>query len=335
MPNISIEDYVATDPSYYNWYFFDYPINCLKQKTNGWIIRTVPGSIQIENEIDLLNTKNFDKVFYYYEDDYTWEFIAKHKNGYYLSLESGCNEDESEQGVLYYEKDPYLMYKFCISDKLKRKLNYENDIEYADNIGTEQDNLTIEDFHWNPPQQYNWAEFEYPIASFLGEDGSWTLSATFGKNYPVPNKEMLLDNQQFEKVYHFKEGHNDDDAWEFIVKHKNGFYIMFDASCDYTGFDCRGGGMIIYDDDPKSFYNFGLTEEFRNCLKHIHTSQGLVGNYKQPEPGKLEVVAEKPIEVIECPECENSPYNTNDYDSDEEDCEEATLEHHHGKCIIV
>lgn len=55
-------------------------------------------------------------------------------------------------------------------------------------------------------------------------------------------------------------------GWIFVVKHRNGNYIYFHAWCDSTGFDCEGGGEIIYDTDANRFWNFALTESIRKDI---------------------------------------------------------------------
>lgn len=37
-------------------------------------------------------------------------------------------------------------------------------------------------------------------------------------------------------------GHNDEDSWFWILKLKDGRYILTKASCDYTGWDCSSEG---------------------------------------------------------------------------------------------
>jgi len=55
-----------------------------------------------------------------------------------------------------------------------------------------------------------------------------------------------LKTKQVVQVYYVVPGENDGANWTFLIKHKNGNFVFFDAGCDYTGFDCQGGGGITY-----------------------------------------------------------------------------------------
>lgn len=37
-------------------------------------------------------------------------------------------------------------------------------------------------------------------------------------------------------------GHNDDDHWFWVIELKDGRFVLTDAWCDYTGWDCQSGG---------------------------------------------------------------------------------------------
>lgn len=122
----------------------------------------------------------------------------------------------------------------------------------------------------------NWSEFDYPIESFVGVErcdgtigfaGEWTYGPVLGETPTTIPKKDMMDYKQFAKVYYARPGANDEENWTFLVKHKNGYYIFFDAGCDYTGFDCQGGGTITYSRDAKQMWSFGLTQDMRNTLK--------------------------------------------------------------------
>lgn len=117
--------------------------------------------------------------------------------------------------------------------------------------------------------EYNWDKFEYPIDSFLRGDGTWKCSVVLGdpKETIVVNPINLVNVTKFTKVYYFQEGENDEAAWIFFAKHSNGFYVFFEASCDYSGFDCQGGGSIVYSKDPRRMYWQGLTDCVRGRVK--------------------------------------------------------------------
>lgn len=115
-------------------------------------------------------------------------------------------------------------------------------------------------------QSFDWSLFDYPIDSFKCEDGHWDCHPVLNEE-PYPNDiNELLDCTKYSVVYHFRPGANDEESWEFVVRHQNGYYIWFDASCDYTGFDCQGCGTIVYSNDPNSFWNLGLDNYMREIL---------------------------------------------------------------------
>ena len=42
--------------------------------------------------------------------------------------------------------------------------------------------------------------------------------------------------------------------------------MFFNAGCDYTGFDCQGGGTITYGRDGQTMWSFGLTDSIREAI---------------------------------------------------------------------
>ena len=50
----------------------------------------------------------------------------------------------------------------------------------------------------------------------------------------------------------------------------NKYYIYFDASCDYTGFHCRGGGTFAYNKDWKQLWNMNMTQSYRNIIMVVN-----------------------------------------------------------------
>lgn len=123
-----------------------------------------------------------------------------------------------------------------------------------------------------------WSKFDYPIGAFTGyytwndgeythQDGHWNCGPVIGEEKSNVSDKDMMDYKQFEKVYYAKPGMNDEENWTFLVKHKNGYYIFFDAGCDFTGFDCQGGGNITYSLDGQKMWTLGLTNDMRNILK--------------------------------------------------------------------
>jgi len=81
----------------------------------------------------------------------------------------------------------------------------------------------------------------------------------YDENYkPSIDPKQLLNMANWNKVYYYQEGENDSDEWVIVCKTKDDIYIYFRASCDYTGFDCQGGGMVSFSKNKNNFWNLGL-----------------------------------------------------------------------------
>lgn len=111
----------------------------------------------------------------------------------------------------------------------------------------------------------NWKWFEYPMRSCESGDGYWVIRI----GDPNLDVDVLLnrDTLKESKVYFSQVGRNDGEDWIFIIKRPDGIYVYFRASCDYTGFDCRGGGIISYARDWKTFWNMCLDTLGRSRLQ--------------------------------------------------------------------
>lgn len=116
--------------------------------------------------------------------------------------------------------------------------------------------------------------FEYPIQSFLEGLGHWRVEKVLNPNEPLtrcvdsndPEPTELLNYDLFEKVIFAQEGENDGDSWIIVALHQNGYYILFDASCDYTGFDCQGGGLLLYTKSANDMFEYGFDQWTRDLI---------------------------------------------------------------------
>lgn len=114
--------------------------------------------------------------------------------------------------------------------------------------------------------------FEYPIQSCLEGVGNWRVeevlepTKTLTRCAIIPELTELLNYDLFEKVIFAQEGENDGDSWIIVALHQNGYYILFDASCDYTGFDCQGGGLVLYTKSASDMYEFGFDQWMRDLV---------------------------------------------------------------------
>ena len=67
--------------------------------------------------------------------------------------------------------------------------------------------------------------------------------------------EDICFRRDLEELYFYQEGENDMAPWILIGKLKvkgKTYYFHFNASCDFTGFDCQGGGVITIESSFKN-----------------------------------------------------------------------------------
>lgn len=84
-------------------------------------------------------------------------------------------------------------------------------------------------------------EGDYAWSSYLADEGSWETRGT-----PQPGMiEYTTECREIDKVFSYQEGENDEENWIMFGELKDGSVYKFEGGCDYTGFDCRGGGELI------------------------------------------------------------------------------------------
>ncbi|WOG30146.1 hypothetical protein [Endozoicomonas sp. 8E] len=83
----------------------------------------------------------------------------------------------------------------------------------------------------------------YAYRSYLSEDGDWQVRGT-----PQAGMVEYSTDREFEikRVISYSEGERDEAPWVMFGELHDGSAFHFSASCDYTGFDCQGGGVITY-----------------------------------------------------------------------------------------
>jgi hypothetical protein len=77
-----------------------------------------------------------------------------------------------------------------------------------------------------------------------------------------------LNFADYSEILYVQLGQNDEQPWVYLVKHKDGYYVCFDAWCDYTGFSCRGVVKITYSRNRENMLQFGLDEKMRDSIKN-------------------------------------------------------------------
>lgn len=108
--------------------------------------------------------------------------------------------------------------------------------------------------------------FDYPISACLDDSSCWSFEGLPGKSKPSIAIRTILDLARITEIYFYQEGENDERAWIFLAKHKSGYYVYFCASCDYTGFDCQGGGEIIIDKSLSDLWRLGVPTSMRETI---------------------------------------------------------------------
>ncbi len=71
----------------------------------------------------------------------------------------------------------------------------------------------------------------------------------------------------FSEILYIQTGLNDERPWIYLVKHKDGYYVYFDAWCDYTGFSCRGYVGLTYSKNRDAIINFGPSQKTRDLIE--------------------------------------------------------------------
>ncbi|XP_068206570.1 uncharacterized protein [Palaemon carinicauda] len=80
-----------------------------------------------------------------------------------------------------------------------------------------------------------------------------------------------IDLEEIDRLYHvyFSDDGTSGQDYQLIgrVEHKGQpLYVELVASCDYTGFDCRGGGVIFVSRDANLFMRLVLTSDCKKDL---------------------------------------------------------------------
>lgn len=74
----------------------------------------------------------------------------------------------------------------------------------------------------------------------------------------LPVEEYKVEHIDFEKEVKclYTLGEHDGASWILIDQLQSGLYFHFEASCDFTGFDCQGGGNIHLESSLEKLYKF-------------------------------------------------------------------------------
>lgn len=88
------------------------------------------------------------------------------------------------------------------------------------------------------------------------------LSSMVKKNKPFTNDSLNFVLTNIDDIYFYQNGVHDEEDWYLFGKMENVWFFMA-ASCDYTGFDCRGSIRFYFSEEPYSLIKFGMTDQSR------------------------------------------------------------------------
>lgn len=135
-------------------------------------------------------------------------------------------------------------------------------------IGIENSNVS-ETFKYTGPILDVNVDFKYFMDSFLAGDEYWDVNNSHDITEADRELFRTLMNSKFDEIYFMQRGEPDGDAWLLLAKIHD-TYICFEASCDYTGFDCRGGGTFGYSIDWPTVWNKYCSQIFRETVAKHH-----------------------------------------------------------------
>ncbi len=109
---------------------------------------------------------------------------------------------------------------------------------------------------------------EYPF-EWIGEENYGYSVRDFCRGFAdeEPGDPGNFPNNIVE-YYWIKEGENDYEAWHCLCKLDTGYYAYYNASCDYTGFDCQGGMLLFISKNKERLFYEAMDLVTRlKCIK--------------------------------------------------------------------
>lgn len=80
-------------------------------------------------------------------------------------------------------------------------------------------------------------------------------------------------------------GHNDEDHWYWVLLLHDGRFVLTDAWCDYTGWDCQSGGESKIAESAEGAAMFAPEHEYGRDVQ-----QNLLAQLRGEQPVGLEIV---------------------------------------------
>lgn len=127
--------------------------------------------------------------------------------------------------------------------------------------------------------------FDHPVENF-GKVGSWE----FNNSRDISPKDIEFVKQlifsPYDEIYQLQFDDNADIPWVICAKVSQ-YYIHFEASYTYTGFEC-GGGSFSYSTEWPTLWNRYMTRDARiDLLLTSDDYNAFVGPEKVPYPRNL------------------------------------------------
>lgn len=100
-------------------------------------------------------------------------------------------------------------------------------------------------------------------------DYNWKEAFLFGikpNTVSVDGDESDVFIDDVVEVVAMDSGANDELDWLMLGKLKDGRYFFLAAGCDYTGWDCRAGGVCHVAHNINDLYQYAITGEAYNRL---------------------------------------------------------------------
>lgn len=96
------------------------------------------------------------------------------------------------------------------------------------------------------------------------------------------NNREIFDLEDIHNIHAEVAGHNDEDHWFWIIELKDGRFLLTEAWCDFTGWDCDSGGVSMI--ASSALEAAEMAPEYRRPVR-----RNLIAQVKGEQPFGLEV----------------------------------------------
>ena len=108
----------------------------------------------------------------------------------------------------------------------------------------------------------------YAYTSFLRNEGDWEA-----RGCPQPGMhEYKTECREIARVFSYQEGENEEESWIMFGELVDGSVFHFTGGCNYTGFDCQGGGEMVIAPNWENLFDNLTHNDFENFIKNMNTN---------------------------------------------------------------